>query len=60
MADTWEFDPAANSWSQRASIPTPRIGAAAAVLGGRIHVLGGDITRGAIPEALRKDKKERR
>jgi len=40
--DTVEaFDPATNSWSTQTPMPTPRYGAAAAALNGKIYVLGG-------------------
>lgn len=39
--DVFAFDPAKGQWSSRASMPTPRFGAAAGVMGDRIAVLGG-------------------
>jgi N-acetylneuraminic acid mutarotase len=36
------YDPAANAWSSAAPLPTGRSGIGAAVLAGRIHVLGGE------------------
>jgi N-acetylneuraminic acid mutarotase len=35
------YDPATRRWSEAAPLPAPRGGHAAAVLGGRIHVIGG-------------------
>ncbi|MGH7390242.1 MAG: Kelch repeat-containing protein [Candidatus Rokuibacteriota bacterium] len=37
----FEWDGARNSWATRAPMPTPRGGLAVAVLGGRLHALGG-------------------
>jgi N-acetylneuraminic acid mutarotase len=36
-----EYDRARNAWIARASMPTPRGGLAVAVLGGRLHAVGG-------------------
>lgn len=36
-----EYDPDANSWSERTTMPTPRNHAAAGVVGGKIYVIGG-------------------
>ena len=36
------FDPATLTWSTRAALPTPRGGFAAAVLNGRILIIGGE------------------
>lgn len=41
-ANTWAFDPAAEAYTARAAIPTPRGGTAGAVLGGRLYVFGGE------------------
>jgi N-acetylneuraminic acid mutarotase len=43
----FEYDPAADSWSQRASMPTARGGGAAAVVDGKIYVAGGRPPRGS-------------
>jgi N-acetylneuraminic acid mutarotase len=40
-ADVWVFDLSARTWSAGPPLPAPVGGAAAVVLGGRIHVLGG-------------------
>jgi N-acetylneuraminic acid mutarotase len=40
--ESWVYDPDAQSYQERAAIPTPRGGAAGAVLGGRIFVFGGE------------------
>ena len=36
------YEPLTNAWSAAAPLPTGRSGIGAAVLGGRIHVLGGE------------------
>jgi hypothetical protein len=41
LETVWEFVPAANAWQPRAPMPTPRGALALAVLGGRLHTLGG-------------------
>lgn len=38
---TYAYDPATDSWSERASMPTARSGIAAAVVDGKIYVAGG-------------------
>ena len=38
-----EYDPAANAWRARASIPTPRNHATAGVVSGKIYVIGGRV-----------------
>jgi hypothetical protein len=35
------YDPAANSWSSLEALPVPRHGHAGAVVGNRLHVVGG-------------------
>jgi N-acetylneuraminic acid mutarotase len=40
-SDLWEYDPAANQWQRRASMPEPRGGHAAVAVNGRIYVVGG-------------------
>lgn len=44
------LDPASDTWSAAASLPTPRGGHAAVVLAGRIHVLGGGNSRATIAD----------
>jgi N-acetylneuraminic acid mutarotase len=39
--DVWEYDPAADSWRTRASMPTARGAAGAALADGKIYVVGG-------------------
>src|SRR6185436_4371954 len=39
---TLEFDPVAKTYDEKTPIPTPRGGAATAVLGGRLFVFGGE------------------
>ena len=41
--DVYEYVAAGNRWVQRAAMPTGRGGLGAAVLGGRVHVLGGAV-----------------
>jgi N-acetylneuraminic acid mutarotase len=38
-----EYDPAANSWRERSSMPTPRNHAAIGVVNGKIYVIGGRV-----------------
>src|SRR5205823_4053653 len=45
-----EYDPAADSWSLRAPLPTPRSGVAGATLAGRVQVFGGEEPRGTFTE----------
>lgn len=42
LADHHAYDPATDRWTELAPLPAPRGGHAAAVIGGRIHVLGGE------------------
>lgn len=42
LADHHAYDPATDRWATLAPLPAPRGGHAAAVLGGRLHVLGGE------------------
>jgi len=42
LASVHEYDPARNAWVQRASLLTPRGALAVAVVGDRLHALGGD------------------
>ncbi|MGH9786125.1 MAG: Kelch repeat-containing protein [Terriglobia bacterium] len=39
--ETYEYDPASNTWTARASMPTPRGASGVAALDGRIYVAGG-------------------
>jgi N-acetylneuraminic acid mutarotase len=39
--NAWEYDPAADSWKPLAAMPTARLAAVAAAVGGKIYVLGG-------------------
>src|SRR5258705_8132097 len=39
--DSWEYDPATDSWQARAPMPTTRGGSVAVVVGGKIYVIGG-------------------
>jgi N-acetylneuraminic acid mutarotase len=43
VATVEEYDPATNSWRQRASMPTPRNHATAGVVNGKIYVIGGRV-----------------
>lgn len=49
------YDPATNSWSKRADMPTPRNHAAAGVVDGRIVVAGGRTGSVFIPNAFNVD-----
>src|SRR5436309_85751 len=39
--DTWEYDPATDGWRSLPTMPTSRGGGVAAVVGGKIYVIGG-------------------
>lgn len=41
LDDSWEYDPAADSWKALAAMPTRRNAAAAVEAGGKIYVIGG-------------------
>ncbi len=45
---TFEYDPAANAWTERAPMPTPRGAAGVAALGTRIYVAGGLAAAGSV------------
>jgi N-acetylneuraminic acid mutarotase len=45
-----EYDPKTDTWRRRAPLPTTRSGIAAAVVGGRIFVFGGESTSGTFRE----------
>jgi hypothetical protein len=47
VANTWVFDPANGSWSERAPMPSPRGAAVTAAVGGLIYVAGGEHRRPA-------------
>jgi hypothetical protein len=44
IAETWEYDPAADSWKSLAPLPTKRGAAVAVEVGGKIYVIGGATT----------------
>jgi len=46
--DVWEYDPATDGWQSRAPMPTARGGSLAAVVSGKIYVIGG---AGPMPDA---------
>ena len=41
IANSWEYDPVADSWRALAPLPSPRLAAAAVESGGKIYVMGG-------------------
>lgn len=41
MDNAWEYDPAADSWKALAAVPTKRGAANAALINGKVHVIGG-------------------
>jgi N-acetylneuraminic acid mutarotase len=42
--NSWEYDPVADNWKALAAMPTRRGAAAAAVVGGKVYVIGGATT----------------
>ncbi len=48
VADAWEYDPATDGWRSLAPMPTPRGAGVAAVVGGKLYVIGG---AGPVPGA---------
>jgi N-acetylneuraminic acid mutarotase len=46
LASNEAYDPTTDRWEQRAPMPTARSGIAAAVLGGRMFVFGGEAPAG--------------
>jgi N-acetylneuraminic acid mutarotase len=44
------YDPATDTWAERSPMPTARSGIAAALLGGRIYVIGGENPRGVFTQ----------
>jgi N-acetylneuraminic acid mutarotase len=46
----WRYHIPSHSWAEAAPLPAPRGGHAAAVLGGRIHVIGGGNSASTIPD----------
>ena len=44
IAETWEYDPAADSWKSLAPLPTKRGAAVAVEVAGKIYVIGGATT----------------
>ena len=51
LASNEAYDPASNTWEQRAPMPTARSGIAAAVLEGRMFVFGGEAPAGTFNQA---------
>ncbi len=45
---TFEYDPADNTWTERAPMPIPRAASGVAALGGRIYVAGGLADSGSV------------
>src|SRR5258706_15019667 len=50
-----EYDPATNTWRQRAAMPTPRNHATAGVVNGKVYVIGGRRGGGVVSAGGRKD-----
>src|SRR2546423_12290840 len=46
LNDVEEYDPASNTWTTKAPMPTARYGLAAAEAGGKIYAIGGDSSSG--------------
>ncbi len=49
MNTAWEFDPRADSWKPLPPLPQARGSASAAVVNGRVHVIGGATLPGGVP-----------
>jgi N-acetylneuraminic acid mutarotase len=49
-SEVWVYDPAVETWSEAAPLPLASGGHAAAVLDGRIHVIGGGTSRSTIAD----------
>ncbi len=41
ISNTWEYDPAADSWTAKAAMPRARAAMGVAVAGGKVHAFGG-------------------
>ncbi len=50
--NVWEYDPAADSWKELAPMPTKRGSPVAAVVGGKIYVIGGVTTAPGAKEPI--------
>jgi N-acetylneuraminic acid mutarotase len=53
LKDSWEYDPANDSWKALAPMPEPRQAGAAVAVNGKIYVIGGD---GLLPGAANPPK----
>ena len=54
---TWMYDPAADKWTPRTPMPTPRGGAHAAAVDGKIYVIGGFTSSSHIPGNIGMDQR---
>jgi N-acetylneuraminic acid mutarotase len=55
LATVEEYDPVTDQWTQRASMPLPKVSAAAVVQDGKIYVLGGRNGNSMVPEVYEYD-----
>lgn len=54
LREVWEYDPAGNQWTQRASIPEAAAASAAFVLGGKGYVATGVVSQSPSPVLTKK------
>jgi N-acetylneuraminic acid mutarotase len=60
VAGTWEYDPANDAWRSRAPMPTARGGGVAAVVSGKIYVIGGAGPVPGAPESTLRPRQPQR
>jgi N-acetylneuraminic acid mutarotase len=54
LASVEAYDPAADAWTDLAPLPTPRSGGAAAVLDGKLYVLGGGLPGNTVYKTIER------
>ncbi|MBI4587674.1 MAG: galactose oxidase [Candidatus Rokubacteria bacterium] len=55
VANVWMYDPEADKWTPKTPLPTPRGGAHAVEVGGKIYVIGGYTTAAHLPGLMGMD-----